>query len=846
MAKSSEQFPPSQPPERLLEEAKALLQQGLEAAKRKAYSEAIASFQTLQASTTPAPYRLQARVGLARTFWQMGEKQKALTLCQSLARHPNEQVKRWAEKMLATAETDVSTAQETTSFPAASSPVMEVNRTAPEKTERSHSQDLSGFTPLTPTTTDKQAVPSAPSSPTASVTPTPKTHREATPTVESHPAELQTLASSQATLPSSDPEIIPATSLFHYQQLNGGFVEPIGPVVKASPAPEIPLSTEESGLSSNVGEPAQPISVKPSFRPLPPLNPIKLWSVGVLTALAVFWLVRWLAERTEGVINWVFQQIHRFIPAVPSFWFDHSFTIPIAVGLIGLILASPWLFDYGMRWLYGQKSLSIQQLKLQKPETLKTVRRFCQKQGWPLSAFRVLPSQAPLCFSYGWRPQNLRLVFSQGLLDQFEDVELATLSAYEMGHLKYWDVPLMSGLGALLLLIHQGYWQTAQWGDRQSLPVFRGGAAVLSSLLYGVFWLVRKAGLWFSRLRSEYCDRTAIELTQNPEAYSRSLLKLTQGLAAHIEEQGYTPPLLESLDLLTPLSHQLALSPGSCLSEDNLAELTVWDRQNPYRHWLLANTPQSLLGNRLALLQRYGASLDLEASIPQSASRRTRAASSTTAQFSLLILFMQGAPIFGLLIGLAIAMVLWFLGGVVNAFDWWFLSWLYQDISILKASAFLGFGIGLLLRVNRLFPEIRTPLLRSDPALEDLLNQPKGLPIDSQPIQLQGVLIGRPGIANWLCQDVILKTSSGLIKLHISSPFGPVGNFFSPLAHPENWKDQAATIRGWARRGATLWLDVERCQVSGRVLALSNHPLWTTLLSLAACLWGVKILFKGY
>ncbi|HEY9879303.1 MAG TPA: M48 family metalloprotease [Leptolyngbyaceae cyanobacterium] len=844
MAKSSEQFSSSQPPEHLLAEAKALLQQGLEAAKQKAYPEAIAAFQKLQSSKTPAPYRLQGKMGLIRTYWQTGAQQEALTLCAPLTRHPNEQVKRWAEKMLATIQADLPADQEARSHQTTSSATKTSSVTTPEEAERSYAHDLSGFTPLTSTPSAKQAVPpSTPplstSSPLSSTSPSPP---KTTPTPKVRPTVPQNSDSFQAASPLNNAEGIPTTSLFHYQQLNGGPIELTPSTVEVSPSPEPSFPVEEK-LSENKSDSTQAPKAT-TFRPLPPLNPIKLWMVGVLTALAVFWLIHWLVQRTENFMNWGFQRLHQVIPAVPNLWFDRSFTVPIAVGLIGLTLASPWLLDYVLRWLYGQKSLSIQSFKLQKPEAMRTMRRFCQQQGWPLPDLRLLPSQAPLCFSYGWRPQNLRLVLSQGLLNQLEDAELATLCAYEMGHLRYWDVPLMSGLGTLLLLIHQGYWQIAQWGNRQTLPGLRGVTAVLSSLLYGVFWLLRKAGLWFSRLRSEYCDRIAIEVTQNPEAYSRSLLKLTQGIAVHIEEEGYTPPLLEGLDLLTPLSQQLALSPGSCLSESNLAELTTWDRQNPYRHWLVANLPQPLLGTRLALLQRYGANLDLEASMPPS-TPRSRGAGSPT-RFSLPTLLLQGAPIFGLLLGLAIAMVLWFLGGVVNAFDWWFLSWLYQDISILKASAFLGFGIGLLLRINRLFPDIRTSTARPNPSVESLLNQPMGLPIDGQPVQLQGVLIGRPGITNWLCQDVLLKTSSGLMRLHISSPLGPIGNFFSTAAHPETWKDQSVTVSGWVRRGATLWLDLERCQIGGKVLALANHPLWTTLLSLAACLWGVKILFKGY
>ncbi|MBD2258084.1 M48 family metalloprotease [Pseudanabaena sp. FACHB-2040] len=842
MAESFEPRSESLQPAEPLPSAEELLQTGLQAIKTKDYSAAIAALTALQQANASPSYHLQAQMGLIRAYRHLGEQQTAADLCRPLTSHRNPQVQEWARRTLATLQT--SSSDSATPPTVVNDRIADPSTAAPEVGPLA--ADLSGFTPIS----SKPSTSGSISSPPVLASSAPETSHLTTASEDQ--------ASSSAAARMNDSQISPlnpsdndspTASLFHYQQLNSNDTGPEPPNRLSSSSPSLEPPQETIPLASEFVEPTEGVAsgtvgTSTGVRSLPPLPLLKLWFVIGLTFVALLWVVNAVLVSSLGLISSLSRRLYQLTPQAPLISFQDSYAVAVGVFLIALLLASPWVMDFLLRRLYRQTPLSPRQFKANYPEALRTVRQTCLRWGWTLPELQLLPTEAPLCFSYGWLPSNMRIVVSQGLIDQMEDSELATLYAYELGHMRCWDLPVMSGLGTLLFLVYQGYWQTAQWGDRQRQPFLRALLGLFASLCYALFWLLRKVGLWLSRLRSLYCDRTAVELTHNPAGYSQSLLKLTQGIATHIEQQGYTPALLESLDLLTPLSHQLALSPGSCLSSTNLASLTAWDRQNPYRQWLSWNIPQALLGERLAALEQAGASLGL---LPaDAASTRIQIGSKPTGGQYLPTLLAQGAPLVGLLIGLIVAMFLWFLGGVMEAFDGWFLSWLYRDVSVLKGIAFLGLGIGLMLPVNRLFPDIRSGNVLTNPSLENLLKNPLALPTDSQPVQLQGTLIGRRGIANWLCQDVMLKTSSGLVRLHILSTLGPIGNFFSPITHPTTWRDRTGGVIGWVRRGATLWVDVDRLQQSGKILQIANHPLWATLLSLACCAWGVYILFRGY
>lgn len=174
----------------------------------------------------------------------------------------------------------------------------------------------------------------------------------------------------------------------------------------------------------------------------------------------------------------------------------------------------------------------------------------------------------------------------------------------------------------------------------------------------------------------------------------------------------------------------------------------------------------------------------------------------------------------------------------------WPLSWMYDGSSFIEGLVLIGFSIGTLARINFFFPDIKLTTGQTDMDLPHLLTS-SNVPVLSQPIRLQGKLLGRRRISNWLGQDLILHSASGLIKLHHTSWLGPIGFWLTQSPQPTNLLGQQLTITGWFRRGATPWIDIETMQPQRGATIHSNHPIWSTLLAGGAAIWGIYILWQG-
>lgn len=846
-----------------------LLRQGTQSLKSKDYPGAIAAFEALTGSQTPAAERLKATMGLIRAYGRQGNWTSAIAHCQPLTQHPSQRVKAWAEQTLR----QLQEAQLQASAPR---PPRETDRDAePVKS----SQDRSGFIPL-----------EAPSAPSASLSGTSpdlvvadlgKAGQSSLPEADaSLPTEPKSASAPTAfstdlpeALPSPsrqtskdadrktaavrpDLENFPSASLFHYQRLNAASPpdsQVAVPAAEMSPS-EVDQPETSSPENSPLGSPENiETAISDRLNAPQPLSPLawhahlKLWLVSGLSLFACLIASRVMLNFGMAITRSLIDQINWPIRLNPPSFLYHDHIRALALIWLVLLLVSPWVLDGLLKLSGGQQALSTRKLKEYSPEALRLLRRLCQQRGWPFPELRLVSDDYPICFSYGWLPRNTRIVVSQGLLDQLEDEEIACLYAYELGHSLTRHLPVMSAFGIVLVLLHQGYWQMAQWGNRWRSPWLRLPVGLGANLLYSLFWLLRKTSLWAARVGADRSDRLVVELTGNPHGHRRSLVKLMRGTAIAIGQNRETSPWLEALDVLTPFSHQLALTPGSSPTDTPLVALTQWDRQNPYRHWLIWNQPQPLLGERLRYLDQLAYQIGLPAHTPDSLNTPKRKGLMTRPDGLTYLppLLLQGGPLGGLLIGLGICMALWFFGGVVNAFNWFRLSWLYQDVSILRGSLLLGFGVGMMLRINSLFPDISAKNTVVNPDLVSVQRKPLTLPIDSQPTQLEGQLLGRRGIANWLNQDLIIATETGLLKLHALSAFGPLGNLFAGQNHPIHALHQRIRVRGWMRRGPTMWLDIDSLRTRKQTLKCSSLPLWTTFVSLATSFWGIYSILRG-
>ena len=813
------------------------LDTGLAALKQGNYLDAITHLKAVCETELDESMVTRASQGLVLAYRKSGDTQKAVALCQDLTHHSNPKIREWATSILA-----------------------DLNGTASGTPIKSSAAKSTGFTPLEsnpPTPSASDASGFAAFNPTPSH---PKTAQRVTPTQNAKQSVGVTADSRQT---QGQPTSTTATG-----QRSTNLTPSQGSVDSEATA-------EDSALlppSSNT-PPSTPVSSvfpsRPSWRnsgraqkwsPLKPLNLKRLWLVELVSAITLIGVVYFFLRVALQMTNAILVKLP-FLAPIQLFYRDPAPTVGFS--FLILLLASPWLLDVLLKHVHGLQAFPLTQLTARSPEAAKVVQRLCRQRKLPVPKLGILPTNAPVILTYGNLPRTARIVVSEGLLAQLTDDEVATLYTGQLGHIAHWDIVLMS-LGVLLVQIpYTIYWQVAQWGEqltnlvehklpsyRRFLPaIIRGITGVIASISYAIYWLFCLPLLWLSRARLYYSDRLAIETTGNPNGLTRALLKMALGMAEEIQHDRQTSGLLEGFDLLLPVGYRQALILGSCSPQISLESLLQWDCTNPYRGWLIVSASHPLLGERVAMLCRNAQfwKIDPELSLPATAPpvRSNGARLSKLFNSPKAFPLLQSAVFFGLLLGLVLRGLLWVVGQIGDKLNVWQIIWMHNASPFLDACILIAFSLSLFLWINPYFPDIKPATGQAEPNLGTLLSNPATLPPDSQPVQLTGQLLGRQGLLNGLGQDLILQTSTGLVKLHFSSFLGPLGNLLPRRHHPSHLINQQVTVTGWFRRGVTPWIDIESLRSQGGKVTRANYPLWLTILALAAAFWGAYLIWQA-
>ncbi|MFI5461529.1 MAG: M48 family metalloprotease, partial [Isosphaerales bacterium] len=204
-----------------------------------------------------------------------------------------------------------------------------------------------------------------------------------------------------------------------------------------------------------------------------------------------------------------------------------SWAVAIGMGIIILqFVLGPWLMDLSLRWIYKFSWLEPGQLP---PHLHDFVARVAAEQHMKFPSFGLIHDGAPNAFTYGHHPNNMRIVFTQGILDLLEPAEVEGVVAHEIGHGKNWDMVLMTVVHLVPLLLYFLYRTALQAGGRGKDNGYRIAVAVGAYVLYVASEYIV---LWFSRCREYYADRFAGNVTGNPSALASALVKIGYGLAA--------------------------------------------------------------------------------------------------------------------------------------------------------------------------------------------------------------------------------------------------------------------------------------------------------------------------
>lgn len=784
----------------------ASLPTGLAALKQGHYKKAIAHLEAVCQSALDEATHLKAQMGLIKAYEKTGDLKLAIALCKPLCQHSSERIKQWSQQALS--QLELRAAQPSPPPQAKAAPVPDPPAASPAPSDQV--TDPTGFVPLTApsSATQRQRV----EWPAGGAT---QLQSPSTQLQPSHDQEAEPPADSPASLtPPSPPESGPPDEITAQ------------PPMVFEPPPESDRSPEEHGFTWRNGGRAQKWNaLLPDKGQL-----VETWMIQGLTAIALVLVLRGLlqgiviiAHSLRNLVTTLLYQQQYGFPSTGFLWW----VVPMVLLLWAI---APWVMTGLLRWIYGARSLSNEQLEQSSPESLRVLKRLCNRERCPRPHLLRLPATAPITFAYGHLPYTHHVVISQGALEQFADEELASLIASDMAHRLHHTTSLMTLLAIIIQLPYLLYWKCAVWSDRLAIPVVNLPFVVLSFIGYGVYRLLRYPALWLSRYRIQLSDRMAANETGNPNALSRALLNMSLGMAEDIQRQAHTPYLLESMDLLMPISYRSALSLSGASNLSTLEAILTWEVQNPHRRWLSINNTHPPLSDRLLFLSRCAQRWQLspECSLP----------SPVAPTLKLSALLQQAAPFVGLPIGIMLAAALWVLGLVADWMRWDPLMWLWGDRPLMYGLGCIGCAIGLILRVNPMFPDITRQNSAINPPLPDLLTTAPPLPFNGHPVQLYGKLLGRRGWGNACEQDLLLQTESGLIKLHYLSPLGATGS-------PHRSIQTIVTITGWFRRGATPWIDVDRLQIQGRSSIKSGHPIWSTLAAFAIAFLGIWIIVRG-
>jgi len=149
----------------------------------------------------------------------------------------------------------------------------------------------------------------------------------------------------------------------------------------------------------------------------------------------------------------------------------------------------------------------------------------------PTPKIYILPDEAINAFSTGRDPKNASIAVTEGALKKLNRVELEGVIAHEMGHIKNYDMRLMTItviLVGLIVLLSDFFIRGMIFGggrddNRELNPIFLIIGIVLAILAPIIAQLIQLA---ISRKREYAADAEGAILGRNPEALASALKKI--------------------------------------------------------------------------------------------------------------------------------------------------------------------------------------------------------------------------------------------------------------------------------------------------------------------------------
>jgi Zn-dependent protease with chaperone function len=512
-------------------------------------------------------------------------------------------------------------------------------------------------------------------------------------------------------------------------------------------------------------------------------------------------------------------------------------TISTAVISTILFFMSPWIIETAQKQYHRTQWITLTDLDEIAPEAVTVIEKFCEIQNIDIPRLGLIEDSNPVAFIYGVLPNSARIVVSRGLLQILDDDEIAAVYAYQLGRIRNLSFAIVTFAAApaqLIYLLHV-------WLSRISFRAKRAKNALrlIAAIANGLYNFCNYIVLAITRTSTYLCDRTAAELTGNPNAMTRALTKIARGLVQQTQLGQPTSRLLESTRALGTCDYKTAIPIGMAFeilyagqSEHNLYKVFLWELFNPWANWREWQSSHVLIGRRIKQLTDYVKQLGLTSEYDFPLILREGRSLDRTRLYRNFRrdLLIQTAPYTGVLLGLGLSFALF----------WLYNNWLPLSLSI------VGFGLGIMFQGSLRYPSYRKV---ADTDLVSLLIDPYASTLCGQPVQIPGELLGYGRHDMQLGYTLKLEDQSGSIYLNylpnLKTLYADRGQIIQQM---EILAGESVLATGWFRRGeisainlSTLKPILENPKSKAKTLT-SYHQLWNNVLSSAIVTLGLTIM----
>lgn len=476
-----------------------------------------------------------------------------------------------------------------------------------------------------------------------------------------------------------------------------------------------------------------------------------------------------------------------------------------------LFFFSPWLMDWTQKLLYGTHWVSLMELEHLSPETSQILQKICAERNLKMPRLGIIEDQNPTAFTYGSLPNSARLVVSRGLFTYLDEDEVAMVYAHELGHIVHWDFAVMTLASTLVQITYLIYTFAILAGRRGGSSKGKDALQVAAISAYVFYLIGTYLVLYLSRTREYYADHFAAEVTGNPNALSRALVKIAYGIVEEGQRSKEPSRLLEGTRALGIYDAKAATSSGTAYrvasDTSKIGRVFLWDLFNPWAFWMELQSTHPLTGKRVRALSTYAEQLGLnvEFDMGRVVGEGHHLNKQRLYSHFFLDLLLYGAEFIGLGVGLILGLAL----GT-------------NPITFML----IGLGLGIIAKTLIMYPNFGQAPQRD---ILTLMSDPYASPLRGQPVQLQGQLIGRGQAGYKFGSDLKLQDKSGMLFLRYSSRFGPIGNFLFGLSQVKDLIGTQVGTTGWFRRSIAPWMDLTQLRTDGGRVINSYHRFWSFL-----------------